>query len=349
MNRKQNDRWVTMFQELQTYHSTHGDCLVPQKFHSNPKLGSWVDRQRQLYKLRLEEGQSPLNDERIAALNSLNFSWMPIHDEWQIMFDALKKYYIDNGDYRVPARCSINPKLGRWVNTQRKMYNQVFCGSASSNESFALSPFMKSRFTLLESIGFTWSVTDKNAWYTMFHELQEFRDQHGHCLVPNRYLPNRKLGGWVKRQRHCYKLFKQGKASSMTKKRFAALNSIGFSWNAIRGGITDIARRRDSTLNRKLSLQEEKFIPKTLSNEDHFHICSETDETYAGVRFGDGNRNGLVVSPEPDEIGSDDTRKLDTSLTDSKVWRCDSCYNAFFYTESEAWAHAAVCFKKAST
>jgi hypothetical protein len=67
----------------------------------------------------------------------------------------------------------------------------------------------KERRLRLESIGFVWSVREcENAndagqilrssyddqWATMFEILKEYREAHGHCMVPKRYKANPKLG-----------------------------------------------------------------------------------------------------------------------------------------------------------
>jgi Helicase associated domain len=69
-------------------------------------------------------------------------------------------------------------------------------------------------------------------WTVKFHELCQYRQRHGNCLVPHNYKPNMLLARWVKRQRYQYKLFKEGKASTMTEERAAALKAIGFVWDS---------------------------------------------------------------------------------------------------------------------
>ena len=34
------------------------------------------------------------------------------------------------------------------------------------------------------------------------YSSQAFKSKHGHCYVPQKYVPNPSLGGWVARQRH---------------------------------------------------------------------------------------------------------------------------------------------------
>lgn len=75
-----------------------------------------------------------------------------------------------------------------------------------------------------------------SAWNERFNELLEYKKHHGDCLVPQRYPQNPQLGVWVNKQRAEYKLFKEGKKSSMTKERIQALESVGFIWAKRRKG-----------------------------------------------------------------------------------------------------------------
>jgi len=75
-----------------------------------------------------------------------------------------------------------------------------------------------------------------SAWNDRFNELLEYKKEHGDCLVPQRYPQNPQLGVWVNKQRAEYKLFKEGKKSSMTQERINALESVGFIWAKRRKG-----------------------------------------------------------------------------------------------------------------
>ena len=62
-------------------------------------------------------------------------------------------------------------------------------------------------------------------WNAMFERLQEYKEEHGDCLVPHRYKEDRQLGEWVTEQR------KRGSLDGpMNQERRDKLNSIGFVW-----------------------------------------------------------------------------------------------------------------------
>jgi hypothetical protein len=76
----------------------------------------------------------------------------------------------------------------------------------------------------LTEIGLVWDHDDA-VWETRFTELQEYKKQHGHCLVPVAWKTNPTLGRWVFTQRQNYK---EGQLST---ERIRHLNSIGFCWD----------------------------------------------------------------------------------------------------------------------
>ncbi len=69
-------------------------------------------------------------------------------------------------------------------------------------------------------------------WTEKFEELLRFREENGHCLVPNCHPENPALAQWTKRQRYQYKLKQDGKRSTITDERVRALDEAGFVWDS---------------------------------------------------------------------------------------------------------------------
>ena len=69
-------------------------------------------------------------------------------------------------------------------------------------------------------------------WNESYADLCFFLDKHGHCQVPHTYSDNPALARWVKRQRYQYRLKQEGKPSTMSDERIAALEKIGFVWDS---------------------------------------------------------------------------------------------------------------------
>jgi Helicase associated domain len=70
-------------------------------------------------------------------------------------------------------------------------------------------------------------------WEIMFDRLLAFKKKHGHCLVPNRYTDDHKLGSWISTQRKQYKALASGRydATTLPPNRIKRLDDIGFAWN----------------------------------------------------------------------------------------------------------------------
>ena len=67
-------------------------------------------------------------------------------------------------------------------------------------------------------------------WLIRYDELVAFKQQYGHCNVPQKFQENKPLGIWVSNQRKQYRLFCQGKSSYITPDRIAVLEKIEFVW-----------------------------------------------------------------------------------------------------------------------
>jgi len=65
--KRQREIWDSMFSRLLKYKGTHKDCMVPQRYREDPKLGTWVHNQR----LR----RTSLPKDRIHLLDAIGFAW----------------------------------------------------------------------------------------------------------------------------------------------------------------------------------------------------------------------------------------------------------------------------------
>ncbi|KAL7478633.1 hypothetical protein ACHAW6_004388 [Cyclotella cf. meneghiniana] len=151
----------------------------------------------------------------------------PLEDPgWEDQFKALHRYRLVNGHTKVPARYKENPKLGRWVMTQRRQMALMQQGYPNA--------LTVERIAMLDEIGFAWSVRPEpvSTWNKKMEELKQYKQTFGNTMVPQRYQVNPQLGTWVHTQRRQYKLMQEGKKSSMTQDKIDALNAVGFVWVA---------------------------------------------------------------------------------------------------------------------
>lgn len=128
---------------------------------------------------------------------------------WQDHYNTLLEFKRQNGHSVVPNPYHPNKVFGGWVEYQRSEYKKG-----------ALS---KEKIAKLNDASFCWNAKESR-WNQRYSELMIYRQEHGHCLVPQKYEPNPPLGHWVICQR---KHFRMG---ILKLDRIKRLNEIGFSW-----------------------------------------------------------------------------------------------------------------------
>ncbi len=114
---------------------------------------------------------------------------------WNEMLASLQAFKNEHGHCRVPGQWSGNPKLANWVATQRRFKKH--------------GELKAERIAALDGIGFEWIIerrgtlpllnqranmlTATQAWDAMFFALQQYKQAHGNCLVPQRCKENQDL------------------------------------------------------------------------------------------------------------------------------------------------------------
>jgi len=137
--------WDVMFDRLQRYKQTYGDCLVPKSYVRDRALGAWVREQRNAQKSKT------LVTGRRLCLQSLDFVWNVDGNvlKWNEMARCLYHYKESNGNCLVPTGYAEHKALGEWVKLQRKTYKS---GKLKGD-----------RQRHLESIGFVWNVSSRKS------------------------------------------------------------------------------------------------------------------------------------------------------------------------------------------
>lgn len=67
--------WEEKYEELKEFKRTQGHCTVPCRYKGNPKLSTWIKRQRRQYRLFVAGKQSTITTTRIAKLEEIGFVW----------------------------------------------------------------------------------------------------------------------------------------------------------------------------------------------------------------------------------------------------------------------------------
>jgi Helicase associated domain len=224
-------RWHQMFHQLQEYRARHGHCNVPAGWTDNRQLANWVGVQR------ATKTAGKLSAEHAAALDGIGFTWRrgqftgtrSPSESWDIMLNRLVSFHTQNGHTRVPQQYAADKKLGWWVTTQRrnrrrgKLTSQQIVALDALNFIWAPFDHPKTR-KARESSPRKERVSRGNTWAKNFDALRRYKEEHGDCLVPQRW-KDRALAGWVTEQRMARN---RGDIDPTQEQQLAAL---GFDWN----------------------------------------------------------------------------------------------------------------------
>ncbi len=186
----QTSKWDKQFNILKQFRQIYPDRWPEKReyFPANNKIGAWCIYQRQ----RLFSGK--LKQEKINKLNSIDFLWDPLKDDWDKQFTILKEFRRLNPNKWPSAKTEFpkGNKLGIWCSQKRQAYKKEM-----------LEPW---KIEALESIQFVWDPL-KEDWSNQFENLQLYRAHN-----PNKWPEQResfpegnKLGVWCHTQRKSFK------------------------------------------------------------------------------------------------------------------------------------------------
>lgn len=134
-----------------------------------------------------------------------------IRAAWFDMYQRLKEYHTRHGDADVPSKWPEDQKLGTWVGNQRQKHKK--------------EEMLPEQISMLEALGFTWSLRERGTWDDRFGELVEFKQRLGHFAVPANYLEAPKLRQFIASTCHLYK------EGSLEPERVKRLKAIGFGFD----------------------------------------------------------------------------------------------------------------------
>jgi len=210
---KHHTSWDQSFEKLKQFKKIHGHCNVQIRYvlKDGQKLGKWVSTQR------TDRKNANISQDHIDPLNDVGFVWDAGSEHgWLQCCAELKQYKKDNGHCLVPQQCKKNPKLGKWVNTQR-----TYRKNANTSQD---------RIDRLNGVGFVWDAGSEHVWLECYAELRQYNEQKGDCVVPCQSKKFPKLGKWVSWHRLQYKHFQDGNFAYITQDHIDRLDEIGFVW-----------------------------------------------------------------------------------------------------------------------
>jgi len=204
---KQEEKWYVMYKKLKVFQQQNGHCDVPLRSEGEQrKLAIWIRNQRR-FKQRGE-----LADDRVQALDIIQFVWNRYDKNWEEMFELFLKYKKKNGHTYIGKNATIdNVNIEKWAIRQSFLY--------------MTGKIEEERERKLSDAGFVW---DRNQmrWEEMYSLLITYKKQNGHCNVPYKYtVKKKKLGVWVS----CQRFYRR--ENTLTQEREDRLNKIEFLWN----------------------------------------------------------------------------------------------------------------------
>lgn len=222
ISRKRELIWQERYQELTDFYTAYGHTNVPNKYCR--RLSKWVGNQRQNFR----RGDESLTQERIEALEAINFDWNCNSASFYRMIEKLRDYKAIHGHLNISRNNIQDVKLADFLSTQRHNYKLYTKGEKSS--------LTRERLAILKDLGVDFNTKEglSASWMKMFEQLLEFYRQNGHSKVPQLYEENPKLGAWVHSQRAQYRLLKNGKKSNLNNSRIELLKSVDFMWGVVR-------------------------------------------------------------------------------------------------------------------
>jgi hypothetical protein len=274
-----------------------GLTCIPEKTSA---LSNWIRRQR----LCKREGRLPEN--RMDRLNEIGFPWVavsvcdrskpsffpefaqanpPTNSEnddfldqiWNARYKALVEHKIRVGHCLVPD--GVDCSLQKWCAKQQLLHST--------------GALILSRAKKLEALGFDFHTDsaqlNSETWESMYKQLESFKEQNGHCVVPMQTCQHRSLNNWMKEQRQV--------ARTMNPSRWAKLNHLGFCWTA-----------------------DDEEVEMPIASQ-------ETSQTGQGSDDKSGNRpteledQELKVSPLPDRSRLQRTSRRQSARTDATCLR----------------------------
>ena len=208
------------------------DCLVPHGYSEDPSFAEWIHRQRTTYAMMLKQSNPNLMvKERMEKLLKIGFNFTVHSDKWLDHYKMLEAYKMKHNHCRVPTHFAENPKLGRWVHTQRHQRR------LQSKEK--KSCMTQERINLLDKLGFLWEVRPslerpRATWQQRFEELKQFYSIHNHFLIrgsEDSHLSS--LNTWCHEQKSRLKKLEKNNGKDWSRRmgpeRVKELVSIGFT------------------------------------------------------------------------------------------------------------------------
>jgi hypothetical protein len=150
---------------LRTYHSIHGDLVIPRRYvvpsdskSVFPKEWQGIDLPSTVYTRNWWLRNVKEKPERVAELNKLGFVWERMQTEWNIVLEALITYSTMHGDILVPNKFVVPHGESAWPKATWgiPLGNSVY--RIRARNDFLRGSNSYNRRLQLDGLGFVWDV-----------------------------------------------------------------------------------------------------------------------------------------------------------------------------------------------
>jgi len=177
----------------------------------------------------VENGRGGNNGKRKHNVELMDVNDLAFSDIVPMMPTSKVDGFDTDDDVGVDVETDVDGMFVGHNNMNNKLMHQRSSHSPLSNKQSKLNPYPRPTQRLKEV---KFRAYQAENWTEKFEELLRFREENGHCLVPNCHPENPALAQWTKRQRYQYKLKMDGKRSTITDERVRALDEAGFVWDS---------------------------------------------------------------------------------------------------------------------
>lgn len=140
---------------------------------------------------------------------------MTQEERWERAYNLLIDYYKKYGNIYVPRGYIVDGvKLGQWLDYQRK--------GRGTNK------ITQERINKLNELGMVWELHQMHSFDYYYSLLEKYYKEYGNIDIPCNYeIDGVKLGEWLSRLRHSYKIENN---KELTQKELDKLSELGITW-----------------------------------------------------------------------------------------------------------------------
>ena len=212
--------WDARYAELKQFHEKYGTTDVTEKTGSR-SLWQWCKRQREAFRQFLQDQTGPMTNVRIAKMESVGFDWK--YERTNEALEAKGSKAAGTTEKKTKGRVG-RPKKKDAVSTDTGVTMETATEAAAASEratggnaggemtqseiediEAAIRDVMQRYGSQHDDDNDGRNNNDPAKWLAMFHQLIQYKKDHGHCRVPQREKEYDGLGLWVKVQRLEYR------------------------------------------------------------------------------------------------------------------------------------------------